>query len=83
MSTKQEPGRVTWESGLDILPVYGPDDLERSGGAGGIAAPGEYPFTRGIHPHMYRSRPFTMRQYSGFGTAAETHERFLYLIEKG
>ncbi len=83
MSTKHQPERVTWESGLEIQPVYTAEDLERSGGTGGIGAPGEYPFTRGIHPHMYRSRPFTMRQYSGFGTAAETHERFLYLIEKG
>ncbi len=48
-----------------------------------IGEPGEYPFTRGIHPLMYRKRPWTMRQYSGFGTAAETHERFLYLIEHG
>ncbi|MCP4222490.1 MAG: methylmalonyl-CoA mutase, partial [Actinomycetia bacterium] len=50
---------------------------------GGIGKPGDYPFTRGIHPLMYRSRPFTMRQYSGFGTAAETHERFLFLISEG
>jgi len=72
-----------WESGLVIKPVYTAEDVERTGGAEGIGAPGAYPFTRGIHPLMYRSRPFTMRQYSGFGTAAETHERFLYLIEHG
>jgi len=74
---------VVWESGLEILPVYGPEELERSGGTAAVTPPGEYPFTRGIHPLMYRRRPWTMRQYSGFGTAAETHERFLYLIRNG
>jgi methylmalonyl-CoA mutase N-terminal domain/subunit len=80
---EQELPPVVWESGLPIEPVYGPDELARSGGTDGVGAPGEYPFTRGIHPHMYRRRPWTMRQYSGFGTAAETHERFLYLIKHG
>jgi len=74
---------VTWESGLEVEPVYTPSDLEASGGSGCIGRPGEYPYTRGIHPYMYRKRPWTMRQYSGFGTAAETHARFLYLIEQG
>ena len=74
---------VVWESGLEVQPVYGPEDLARSGGDAGVGAPGEYPFTRGIHPLMYRQRPWTMRQYSGFGTAAETHERFRYLIAHG
>lgn len=74
---------LRWESGLEILPAYGPADVERTGGAGGIGAPGEYPYTRGIHPLMYRKRPWTMRQYSGFGTAAETRERFLYLVRQG
>ncbi|MCP4962530.1 MAG: methylmalonyl-CoA mutase [Actinomycetia bacterium] len=74
---------VVWESGLEIKPVYSAEDVEASGGSGGIGRPGEYPFTRGIHPLMYRRRPFTMRQYSGFGTAAETHQRFLYLIRHG
>ncbi|MCP5032574.1 MAG: methylmalonyl-CoA mutase [Actinomycetia bacterium] len=82
MSTP-DPGQVFWESGLEIKPVYGPEELTSSGGDAGIGQPGEYPFTRGIHPLMYRSRPFTMRQYSGFGTAAETHERFLFLIGEG
>ncbi len=74
---------VTWESGLDIKPVYGPEQLAQSGGDADVGRPGEFPFTRGIHPLMYRERPFTMRQYSGFGTAAETHERFLFLIKNG
>jgi methylmalonyl-CoA mutase N-terminal domain/subunit len=74
---------ITWESGLEIDPIFSPDELDASGGSGGIGRPGEYPYTRGIHPLMYRKRPWTMRQYSGFGTAAETHQRFLYLIEHG
>ena len=74
---------VVWESGIEVKPTYGPEDLRQSGGDAGIGVAGEYPYTRGIHPLMYRKRPFTMRQYSGFGTAAETHERFLYLIANG
>jgi methylmalonyl-CoA mutase, N-terminal domain len=74
---------VTWESGIDIAPVYGPDELEASGGTDAVGEPGAYPYTRGIHPKMYRTRPWTMRQYSGFGTAKETHERFLFLIKNG
>ena len=74
---------LVWESGLEIEPVFGREELERSGGEESIGEPGEFPFTRGIHPLMYRKRPWTMRQYSGFGTAAETHERFLYLIKQG
>ena len=46
-------------------------------------APGEYPYTRGIYPNMYRGRLWTMRQYAGFGTAEETNRRFKYLMEKG
>ena len=79
----QDVAPVTWESGLRIQPVYTARDVEESGGWDGVGAPGEYPYTRGIHPLMYRKRPFTMRQYSGFGTAAETHERFLWLIRNG
>ncbi len=74
---------VVWESGLKVKPVYTEEDYRDAGGAAPIGEPGAYPFARGIHPYMYRKRPFTMRQYSGFGTAAETHQRFLYLIEHG
>jgi methylmalonyl-CoA mutase N-terminal domain/subunit len=72
-----------WESGLEVQPVYTAQDVESSGGFDGVGQPGEYPYTRGIHPQMYRKRPWTMRQYSGFGTARETHERFLWLIRHG
>jgi len=80
---KNQPRPVTLESGIEVKPVYGPEELEASGGAKRIGKPGEYPFTRGIHPEMYRKRPWTMRQYSGFGSAADTNQRFKYLIEQG
>ena len=80
---KAAPAPLRWESGIEIKPVYTAADLEESGGVGDLGMPGQYPYTRGIHPLMYRKRPWTMRQYSGFGTAAETHARFLYLIEHG
>ena len=80
---KREVPPLCWESGLEVSPLYTADDLEESGGTAGIGLPGEYPFTRGVHPFMYRKRPWTMRQYSGFGTAAETRERFLWLIKHG
>ncbi len=72
--------KVFNESGIEIKPVYGPNDVS---GTDGIGEPGAYPFTRGIHGLMYRKRPFTMRQYAGFGTPKETNERFHYLIEQG
>jgi methylmalonyl-CoA mutase N-terminal domain/subunit len=75
------PARL--ESGIDVKPVYRPEDVESSGGWEGVGEPGSFPFTRGIHPLMYRKRPFTMRQYSGFGTAHETNERFKWLIANG
>jgi methylmalonyl-CoA mutase N-terminal domain/subunit len=74
---------VVLESGIEIKPVYGPDDVKDLDYGKDIGNPGEFPFTRGIHPLMYRSRPYTMRQYAGFGTPAETNERFKYLISQG
>lgn len=71
------------ESGLEIKPVYTSDDVEQSGGFDGIGTPGEFPFTRGIHKYMYRKRPWTMRQYAGFGTPQDTNARFHYLIANG
>jgi len=66
-------------SGLPLKPVYGPDDLP----AAIPEAPGEFPFTRGIHETMYRGRLWTMRQYAGFGTAEETNVRFRDLLTAG
>ena len=53
---------VILESGIPVKPVYGPEDLKEIDAASDIGKPGEFPFTRGIHPFMYRQRPFTMRQ---------------------
>jgi len=80
---KKEIKDVILESGIKIKPLYTPDDVANIDYNTEIGNSGEYPYTRGIHPLMYRSRPFTMRQYSGFGTALETNERFKYLIEHG
>ncbi len=74
---------VVLESGIEVDRLYTPDSIKATGTADDIGEPGQYPFTRGIHPLMYRKRPFTIRQYAGFGTPTETHERFLYLIENG
>ncbi len=74
---------VVNESGIEIQPVYTPADVDGSGGDQRVGSPGVYPFTRGIHQHMYRQRPFTMRQYAGFGTPRATNQRFHYLIEQG
>ena len=72
------------ESGIEVKPVYRPDDLgEDFDYAERLGDPGEYPYTRGPYPSMYRGRPWTMRQYAGFGTARETNARFKYLIDNG
>jgi len=73
----------TTESGLPFDPVYGPEALEDFDPAVKLGAPGEFPFTRGVYPTMYTGRPWTMRQYAGFGTAQESNERYHQLIEAG
>ena len=80
---KEALAPVVNESGIEIKPLYTAADVEASGGVEMIGRPGEFPFTRGIHPLMYRKRPWTMRQYTGFGSPAETNERFRYLIANG
>jgi len=76
---------VTLQSGIKIKPVYTPDDLERIGFdyQEDLANPGDFPFTRGIHPMGFRSRNWTTRQYTGFGTPEETNERFKLMISHG
>ena len=76
-----DPRRFT-DSGIEIQTLYTEDDVE-SGLPERLGEPGDYPFTRGIHPEMYRSRRWTMRQYAGYASAKETNERFHYLIEHG
>ncbi|MGX1116689.1 methylmalonyl-CoA mutase N-terminal domain/subunit [Streptomyces ambofaciens] len=71
------------ESGLPIEPVYGPDALEGWDAGEKLGEPGKYPFTRGVYPSMYTGRPWTMRQYAGFGTATESNARYKQLIANG
>ena len=77
MATTED--RRETESGIEVKPVYTADDA----GARELEPPGEYPFTRGPYPDMYRGRPWTIRQYAGFASAEETNERFRYLLERG
>jgi methylmalonyl-CoA mutase N-terminal domain/subunit len=73
MTTSSEP----------VERLYTPLDIPDLDYASDLGHPGEYPFTRGIHPSLYRSRPWTMRMFAGFGTAEETNARFRYLFDKG
>jgi len=70
-------------SGHPIRPLYTAEDLKHLDPARDLGVPGEFPFTRGVHPTMYRGRMFTMRQFAGFGRAHETNRRFHYLLEHG
>jgi methylmalonyl-CoA mutase N-terminal domain/subunit len=70
-------------SGLAIDRLYTQDDLPASDPESSIGYPGEFPYTRGIYPTMYRGRLWTMRQYAGFGTAIESNQRYRYLLSKG
>jgi methylmalonyl-CoA mutase N-terminal domain/subunit len=70
-------------SGQEVKPLYTPEDLADTDPDRDIGYPGEYPFTRGVYPSMYRGRLWTMRQFAGFGTAEETNERFRYLLDHG
>src|SRR6478609_3917261 len=90
MSTTQHPRKpagaerdapFTTLSGEPIAPLYGPQDVKDHDVR--IGSPGEFPFTRGVYPSMYRGRLWTMRQFAGFGTAEETNERFRYLLDHG
>jgi methylmalonyl-CoA mutase N-terminal domain/subunit len=70
-------------SGEPVRPLYTEEDLADTDVERDIGHPGEFPFTRGVYPSMYRGRLWTMRQFAGFGTAEETNERFRYLLEQG
>jgi methylmalonyl-CoA mutase, N-terminal domain len=70
-------------SGIEIKPVYGPEDLSNWDPDLSLGAPGSPPYTRGIYPSMYRGRLWTMRQYAGFGTAEATNDRFKFLLDAG
>jgi len=75
--------KFTTGSGLEYQRVYTPLDIEGEDYVRDLAFPSKFPFTRGVQPTMYRGRAWTMRQYSGFGTAKETNERFRFLLKEG
>jgi methylmalonyl-CoA mutase N-terminal domain/subunit len=75
--------RFTTTSGIEIADLYTAADVAGLDEEADLGRPGEYPFTRGVQPTMYRSRLWTMRQYAGFSSAAETNRRFRYLLEQG
>jgi len=86
--TKTKPSaerkeNFTTLSGLPIDRLYTQDDLSASDPESSIGYPGEFPYTRGIYPTMYRGRLWTMRQYAGFGSAVESNQRYRYLLGKG
>jgi methylmalonyl-CoA mutase, N-terminal domain len=75
--------KFTSVSGEKIDPLYAPDDIENINFLNDIGFPGEYPYTRGIHPNGYRGKIWTMRQFAGFGTPEDTNERYHYLLKRG
>jgi len=85
-SLKKSPNRQDKfenSSGIEIDSIYTPEDLPGFDYQSDLSYPGEYPFTRGIQPAMYRSRLWTMRQYAGFASAEESNKRYRYLLEQG
>ncbi len=80
---KEELKKVFLESGLEVNPLYTREDVLKGNPDIDNEHPGKFPFTRGIHPLMYRKRPFTIRQYAGFASPEETNERFKFLIRNG
>src|SRR5687768_6836384 len=77
------PQPPTTVSSVPIDPLYTPANLPNFDPERDLGYPGQYPFTRGVHASMYRSRLWTMRQFAGFGAARQTNERFKFLLEKG
>jgi methylmalonyl-CoA mutase N-terminal domain/subunit len=81
--TGERKERFTTLGGIPLKAVYTEEDVEGSDPETSLGFPGEFPYTRGIYPTMYRGRFWTMRQYAGFGTAAQSNQRFRYLLTKG
>jgi len=80
---KERKDQFTTLSGLPIDRLYKPEDLSSTNPEDSIGYPGEFPYTRGIYHSMYRGRLWTMRQYAGFGSAAESNQRYRYLLSRG
>ncbi|HEX6399074.1 MAG TPA: methylmalonyl-CoA mutase family protein, partial [Actinomycetota bacterium] len=75
-----DDGARSTDSGIELRPIYG---SEESSERDRVGEPGAFPYTRGVHPDMYRARLWTMRQYAGMGAAADTNRRFRYLLDHG
>jgi methylmalonyl-CoA mutase, N-terminal domain len=82
-ASSERKERFATLGGIPLKTVYTQEDLAGQDSATSIGVPGEFPYTRGIYPTMYRGRLWTMRQYAGFGTAAQSNERFRYLLANG
>jgi methylmalonyl-CoA mutase N-terminal domain/subunit len=85
-SLKRAPERkehFATDSGVEVAPLYTPEDNQGQGYVSDVGFPGEYPFTRGVQPSMYRGRLWTMRQYAGFASAEESNRRYRYLLSQG
>ncbi len=80
---RERAERFATLSGLDVDRLYGPEDIAHVDEERDLGLPGAYPFTRGIHPTMYRGRLWTMRMFAGYGTAEDTNARFHYLLGQG
>lgn len=79
----ERKAQFSTDSGIELETVYTPDNLGEYDHAAKLGLPGQYPYTRGPQPNMYRGRFWTMRMYAGFGTAEQTNERFRYLMKQG
>src|SRR5713101_617627 len=75
------PVQTTW--GMEVAPLYTPEDIQHIDDARDLGYPGESPFTRGVYPSMYRGRLWTFREYAGFGTAEDSNTRYRALLDQG
>ncbi|MFQ5846852.1 MAG: methylmalonyl-CoA mutase [Candidatus Methylomirabilales bacterium] len=83
LARRQERGEFHTSSGIPVKRLYTPEDTADLDALAVVGFPGQYPYTRGIYPTMYRSQLWSMRQYAGMGTAEESNERFRYLLKEG
>ena len=82
-SLKERPKKFMTVSSVPLKPIYTPEDIEGQDYMEDLNYPGNYPYTRGVQPNMYRGRLWTMRQFAGFATATESNERYKYLLKQG
>ena len=75
------PVQTTW--GMEVAPLYTPEDIQHIAYDRDLGYPGAFPFTRGVYPSMYRGRPWTFREYAGFGTAEDSNARYRALLDQG